>query len=517
MAGGTLRLTPGPFNVNHGTFNLTAATPFDISGATLTNGGTLNLSSGLLSGATGSLVNGFGGTLVGPGTITSGFSNSGGIVVVGSGTTNITHAFASSGAIQLTTVTSNLVGGTITNNGTINGLGNIGSAVTNTAGGTLEALGNVLYVSGALQNQAGGLIRVGAGSKLVIVQGLATNVGVINLSGGIFDNNGHPLNNTGQMSGFGTFATGGAGLDNNGTVTFFGGLTNVNGAVTNENGKTIVVAYNPAIFTGLVTNNGGGTFNIVSTTAVFAGGSSGSFSGTFTNNASSAFSVGGSGVLEVDGAPTLGAASSMAVGGTSTLQFKPTTGAATVGAGVTATVASGATLELAGSVSSLSSGANRVNITNSSSSPGILVSGTNQQVGNIDGAGATQVNAGSDLTANLIVQSALVIGGTAGSPGLLTIDASDASGNPLGQPSGFELAGSLVPSGPFGDVNSSESMSSIAADSTELAVPAAGNSVEIGNASQVPEPSTILLGLLAVLGVVSTHFARHYFQCRRTS
>ena len=79
--------------------------------------------------------------------------------------------------------------------------------------------------------------------------------------------------------------------------------------------------------------------------------------------------------------------------------------AASVGAGVTATVASGATLELAGSVSSLSSGANRVNITNSSSSPGILVSGTNQQVGNIDGAGTTQVNAGSDLTANHIIQT----------------------------------------------------------------------------------------------------------------
>ena len=140
---------------------------------------------------------------------------------------------------------------------------------------------------------------------------------------------------------------------------------------------------------------------------------------------------------------------------------------------MTATVASGATLELAGSVSSLSSGVNRVNITNSSSSPGILVSGTNQQVGNIDGAGTTQVNAGSDLTANHIVQSALVIGGTAASFGSVTIAASDADGNPLdlahggpldvaadgppNQSSGFDSIGSLTPgdSLSMGDTSSS--------------------------------------------------------------
>ena len=50
---------------------------------------------------------------------------------------------------------------------------------------------------------------------------------------------------------------------------------------------------------------------------------------------------------------------------------------------------------------------NRVNITNSSTTPaGLLVSGTNQQVGNISGSGTTQVNAGSSLTANDIVQGA---------------------------------------------------------------------------------------------------------------
>ena len=568
MAGETLILSTSPSaaNVNNGTFNLSPTVPFNLNGATLTNGGTLNLNGGTISGA-GLLANGVGGIISGTGAITCPFNNAGlleltggtvnisqpfsnsglidldgitsdlvvgaitnsgtifgigtissvlsnnGTLIVGAGPMSITQASTNAGLIQLTAVNSNLFGGTITNTatGTIQGIGVVGNAVIND--GTIESTGGTLSLGGPLTNPAGGLLAVDAGSKMFITSGLATNAGIINLTGGTYDNSGHALNNTGQISGWGIFRTGGTGLDNNGSITFSGGLTTINGPVTNENGKTIVVAYNPAIFTGLVTNNGGGTFNIISTTAVFAGGSSGSFSGTFTNNAGSAFAVGGSGVLEVDGAPTLGAASSMAVGGASTLRFKPTTGAATVGAGVTATVASGATLELAGSVSSLSSGANRVNITNSSSSPGILISGTSQQVGNIDGAGTTRVNAGSDLTANHIVQSALVIGGTAGSHGLATIDASDASGNPLGQSSELDLAGSLAPSDPIGAGGiSSANLSS--GNSTDLAVPSADNSVGIGNPSSVPEPSTLLLALLAVLGMISTQFARHRVRCQ---
>jgi ELWxxDGT repeat protein len=53
-------------------------------------------------------------------------------------------------------------------------------------------------------------------------------------------------------------------------------------------------------------------------------------------------------------------------------------------------------------------------------------------IGGIDGPGDLTVDAGSSLTANCIVQSALVIGGTAGSPATVTIAASDSSGNPFG-------------------------------------------------------------------------------------
>jgi hypothetical protein len=81
-----------------------------------------------------------------------------------------------------------------------------------------------------------------------------------------------------------------------------------------------------------------------------------------------------------------------------------------------AVVVDGATLELAGSVSALSAAnGNRVNIENDSLSAhggGLVVSGTNQQVGYVDGTGVVVVMAGSDLTADRIRQNSLTIHGT---------------------------------------------------------------------------------------------------------
>ena len=212
---------------------------------------------------------------------------------------------------------------------------------------------------------------------------------------------------------------------------------------------------------------------------------------------------------------TLGNGSALAVNG-GTLRFTLTSGSPTIGTGVQATVNGSATLELAGSVSALSSASNRVNIVNNSSAAaGLLVSGTHQKVGNIDGSGNTQVNAGSDLTANHIIQSALIIGGTLGSPGLVTIDASDASGNPLIQTSEFALAGSLTPNSAVGAGDTSfANLGRLAAGDTDLLSLVAGNSAVSGNSFSIPEPSTLALVLLAVLGVVSTRFARHHFRCK---
>ncbi len=232
--------------------------------------------------------------------------------------------------------------------------------------------------------------------------------------------------------------------------------------------------------------------------------------GPLNDSSAHAIAKSGSGTAEISVSPTLGANTSIAVNG-GTLRFAMTSGSPTLASGVSVAVNGGGTLELAGSVSALSSGSNRVNIMNNSSSAGILVSGTHQQVGNIEGSGTTQVNAGSDLTANHIIQNALVIVGTAGSPALVTIDASDASGNPLGQSSGIALAGSLAPNDPFraGGISSAG-----LSGGPDLAALSLGNSPGGGNPSSVPEPSTLLLALLAILGVVSTQFARHHFRCQ---
>jgi fibronectin-binding autotransporter adhesin len=513
MTGGTLTLSPSGTNTNSGAISLSSAARLNLAGASITNTGVLSLDGALVNGAGGTLTNAAGGYISGTGTISTSFSN-GGLLTVGSGAMTVTQAFTNSGAIQLTAFNSTLTGGTVMNTGSVQGLGNIGNAVTNT--GTIEPIGGTLFVSGTLLNPAGGLIRVSTGNKLLVTHGLLASAGIVNLTGGTFDNNGQPMNNLGQISGWGTFATGGTGLDNNGSITLTGGTTAVNGALTNENGKTIVVAYNPAIFTGLVTNNGGATFNIVSTTAVFAGGSSGAFNGTFTNNVAGAFNKSGSGTLEIDGPPTLGNSSSINVNDTGTLRFKALTGTATIGTGVTAHVNDSGTLELAGSVSALSNGSNRVNIiNNSSAAAGLLISGKGQQVGNIDGSGATQVKAGSDLTANHIIQSALVIGGTESSPGLVTIDASDSSGNPLdsalggplGQSNGFAPASSLQSSAPFasGAPSSSSSDPPSAEGFSGDPIPAGPGADGVGaggNPSAVPEPSTLVLALLAVIGAV---------------
>jgi autotransporter-associated beta strand protein len=223
----------------------------------------------------------------------------------------------------------------------------------------------------------------------------------------------------------------------------------------------------------------------------------------------------GGAALEIDGAPSLGNNSkiNVAVG---TLRFNLTpssSGTVAIGTGVTATISNSAVLELAGTVSALSTGggvpapAGRVHVINNCSTPaGLLISGTNQQVGGIDGTGTTQVNAGSDLTADHIVQSALVIGGTASSHGVVTIAASDQTGKPLGlsQSSGLGIAGSLTPSGPFGDAPFTASgLLPVGAEGfSGDPIPAgqlSGNPKGGSGTSPVPEPATWLLSAVAVL------------------
>src|SRR5678815_890166 len=75
------------------------------------------------------------------------------------------------------------------------------------------------------------------------------------------------MNNTGRITGWGGYSA--STLTNNGTVTFTGGFTTINGTVINSATRQIRVAYNPALFTGNVTISG--IFKNTATTITFAG------------------------------------------------------------------------------------------------------------------------------------------------------------------------------------------------------------------------------------------------------
>jgi uncharacterized repeat protein (TIGR03803 family)/autotransporter-associated beta strand protein len=314
-------------------------------------------------------------------------------------------------------------------------------------------------ISYAVGNAGGAIGITGATSLVMNGAGLVTLTDVNTYSGGTFFNSG--TLNASSLANLGS-----------------GGLT--------FNGGTLQFAAPFDVSTrSVVIGPGGATFDTNQNDVTFANSIGASSHPLILTKA-------GAGTLELDGGLAMGDASALHVSAGS-LRFKLTSGSATVGAGVTATVSDGATLELAGSVSALSSGSNRVNInSNGSSVPGLLVSGIHQQVGNIDGSGTTQVNGGSDLTANHIVQAALVIGGAAGSPGLVTIDASDSMGNPL------SIAEALSSS------PASLGGSAVIAPISEAALPAAGESLNSTSGSAaLPEPSTFILVAVGVIAVVA--------------
>ena len=104
-----------------------------------------------------------------------------------------------------------------------------------------------------------------------------------------------------------------------------------------------------------------------------------------------------------------------------TFTINNTTGSPATGTGpMTITVASAATLQLAGTSSALTAGVNIVNNGSAASGGGLLVTGTNQTVGSITGttgmgaatiySGDTVVASGATLTATQILQNSLTIG-----------------------------------------------------------------------------------------------------------
>jgi autotransporter-associated beta strand protein len=439
----------------------------------------------------GRLTDGTSGTLAlmksGAGTLTLGGSNTfTGGVTINAGTLQLANAgalnSANPNAVSFFDSRSSeslaLKGNSVTISSLNYGPGTPGIPIVQNAGSALATL----TINDAFSSTYAGVLQDGAGTGALSLTktgpGILALVGDNTYTGGTTVIGG--MLNTIFGTATGTFGTGPL------TISAANGITS---AVNLGNSQTV------SSLSGTLAGNGFATLSIPVGVTLTDNQSSGktAFQGVLIN--SGTFAKSGTSSLEINSAPTLNANSVLQVNG-GKLRFNFVTGAATIGTGVTAAVSTGATLELAAEISALSSGSNRANITNSSNLPGLLVSGTHQQVGNIDGSGTTQVNAGSDLMANHIVQSALMIGGTAGNPGLVTIDASDSSGNPLGQSSGFALAGSLQPSAPF---------ASGAPSSSSLDPPSAegfsGDPIPAGpgaDPTAVPEPTTLLLALLGL-------------------
>jgi autotransporter-associated beta strand protein len=208
--------------------------------------------------------------------------------------------------------------------------------------------------------------------------------------------------------------------------------------------------------------------------------------------------ISGSGMLSKEGKGTLAITGPNAYTGNTAidagrLRFQIASGSPAVAAGTVVTVAPGATLELAGPISAFGDASgDRAQIINDSTAPGLIVSGANQTVGAIDGGGSTTINAGGDLTADNIIQSALVIGGTAAESAKLTIAPSD---------SGMGLLGALAFPTPFGQgldtfvphlmqVNNNSSSPSLSAEGLP----------DAGKPDSVPEPSFLSFVVTAFLG-----------------
>jgi hypothetical protein len=238
-------------------------------------------------------------------------------------------------------------------------------------------------------------------------------------------------------------------------------------------------------------------------------------SGTFSKTGAGTLEIGGTGVMILGGPLTV------SDGGTLRLRLG---GGAMVASGVVAQVNGSATLELAGSVSNLSSATGppirAAVINNSSAVAGLLVTGTNQRLGGIDGTGNVVVADGGGLTADHIIQTALVIGGTANNPANVTISASDSQGHPLDAPDNppggaqpFGFAGASWAVGAFGLVGGNTSLLTANAMLAAQTAPGgaslgSGNSAASAgamsgtltmNAGSVPEPSAWILAAVALV------------------
>ncbi len=419
----------GNFGAVVGTVNST----FTIAGGTLTSGNGTDL-----------IVNQFN-TLAGsPLTISSAIVDNGAtpIGLTLAGNTLQTAAGQQGGTLILTNPANSYSGPTVINAATILRAGNANvipaaSAVIISMLGTLDlngfnqSIGSLANFNGSLSTLAG--LNFGYGTT--VTAGPNASAGIFTLTIGN-DNSSTSFN--GALRDGSTNAKLALVKVGSGTLTlgnFNDNITNGTPNLSNYSGGTTITAgtldilYDadlgavPSVPTTNITFNGAGTLRFDTTYfgtslsanrgIVVTSGQSGTLDTNGNNityggllTSSGTFGKAGAGILEIDGVPTLNSNSAVSVtGGTLRLKYGS---APTIGGTVTAAVAAGATLELAGSVSQFSQS---VNIANA----GTLLdsSSANQNVGVVTSGGNTTVNTGGSLTAYEIRQNSLTITGNA--------------------------------------------------------------------------------------------------------
>ena len=264
VSGGDLAINSNFSPINDGTITVPNNLELQLTGTGNTqNAGLIVLNGGRITGP-GGITNNIGGEIRGGSGVETTLNNVGGLIrATGTGTLTITSltgnsaggelriddgatlnvqsAFPSSGTIVLFGQNSTFGGGTVTNNGTLRGLGRVNNLIANS--GTIRAeVGTLTLAAAGHTNTAAGRIEAGPGTQVLYSQGLATNSGLIALTGGAFDNNNIALANPGRIEGYGTLRTGG--LTNTGTISVGGSLdvlgpVTQNATVSTQSGTTV--------------------------------------------------------------------------------------------------------------------------------------------------------------------------------------------------------------------------------------------------------------------------------------